>query len=50
MALDGCTNGEIARYFSVSRRAVEFHFTQIYRKLGISGRVQLYPALDRLDA
>lgn len=50
MALDGCTNGEIARYFSVSRRAVEFHFTQIYRKLGISGRVQLYPALERHGA
>ncbi len=50
MALDGCTNGEIARYFSVSRRTVEFHFTQIYRTLGISCRVQLYPALKRLGA
>jgi DNA-binding CsgD family transcriptional regulator len=50
MALDGRTNGEIAQYFSVSRRAVEFHFTQIYRKLGICGRVQLYPALEQLGA
>jgi DNA-binding CsgD family transcriptional regulator len=50
MALDGRTNGEIAQYFSVSRRAVEFHFTQIYRRLGICGRVQLYPALERLGA
>jgi DNA-binding CsgD family transcriptional regulator len=50
MALDGWTNGETAQYFSVTRRAVEFQFTQIYRKLGICGRVQLYPALERLGA
>ena len=50
MALDGRTNGEIARHFSVSRRNVEFHFTQIYRRLGICCRAQLYPALKRLGA
>jgi DNA-binding CsgD family transcriptional regulator len=42
MAVNGRTNGEIAENFGVTRRAVEFHFTQIYRKLGISRRPQLY--------
>jgi DNA-binding CsgD family transcriptional regulator len=42
MAVNGVTNGEIAQHFGVTRRAVEFHFTQIYRKLGIDRRPQLY--------
>lgn len=42
MAIDGQTNGQIAERFSVSRRAVEFHFTHIYRKLGIARRPQLH--------
>jgi DNA-binding CsgD family transcriptional regulator len=42
MAVDGQTNGEIAEQFGVTRRAIEFHFTQIYRKLGIARRPQLY--------
>jgi DNA-binding CsgD family transcriptional regulator len=42
MAIDGLTNSEIAERFGVTRRAVEFHFTQIYRKLGIDRRAQLY--------
>jgi DNA-binding CsgD family transcriptional regulator len=42
MAVSGLTNGEIAQQFGVTRRAVEFHFTQIYRKLGIDRRPQLY--------
>lgn len=39
--MTGQTNDTIARSFGVSRRAVEFHFTQIYRKLGINRRAEL---------
>jgi DNA-binding CsgD family transcriptional regulator len=42
MAISGQTNDQIAGIFGVSRRAVEFHFTRIYRKLGITGRPQLH--------
>jgi DNA-binding CsgD family transcriptional regulator len=42
MAINGLTNSEIARQFGVTRRTIEFHFTQIYRKLGIDRRAQLY--------
>ncbi|KJK42524.1 hypothetical protein UK23_36810 [Lentzea aerocolonigenes] len=37
----GDSNDEVARKLSVSRRAVEFHLTHIYRKLGIQRRTQL---------
>src|SRR5262249_44245854 len=47
MALAGCTNKEIAEHFTVTRRAIEFHFTQIYRKLRISGRQQLHTVIFR---
>ncbi|MEV7187771.1 LuxR C-terminal-related transcriptional regulator [Kitasatospora sp. NPDC093102] len=47
MVLDGLTNDDIATKLSVSRRAVEFHFTRIYRKLGITRRAQLHAALGR---
>ncbi|MCG8919757.1 LuxR C-terminal-related transcriptional regulator [Actinokineospora sp. PR83] len=37
----GDSNDEVARKLSVSRRAVEFHLTHVYRKLGIQRRTQL---------
>jgi DNA-binding CsgD family transcriptional regulator len=46
MAVAGQTNDAIAKVFEVSRRAVEFHFTHIYRKLGINGRSQLPQFID----
>jgi DNA-binding CsgD family transcriptional regulator len=50
LAIAGRTNDEIAGQFGVTRRAVEFHFTRIYRKLGISRRGQLYRFADALVA
>ncbi|MEV6241984.1 LuxR family transcriptional regulator [Lentzea sp. NPDC051838] len=41
LALEGETNREIATRFNVTQRAVELHLTRIYRKAGISRRVQL---------
>lgn len=41
----GNSNDEVARTLSVSRRAVEFHLTHIYRKLGIQRRTQLAAVL-----
>jgi DNA-binding NarL/FixJ family response regulator len=41
LAAVGRTNAEIARALGLSARAVEFRFTQIYRKLTVTGRGQL---------
>ncbi|GGU68313.1 helix-turn-helix transcriptional regulator [Lentzea flava] len=41
LALDGETNREIAVRFNVTQRTVELHLTRVYRKVGISRRVQL---------
>ena len=45
LALKGRTNRQIARGLAVTTGTVEFHFTRIYRKLGISGRAELASAL-----
>jgi DNA-binding CsgD family transcriptional regulator len=36
----GLTNDQIARRMSISRSTVEFHCTNIFRKLGVSSRVE----------
>ncbi|WP_439655840.1 helix-turn-helix transcriptional regulator [Lentzea sp. HUAS TT2] len=41
LALEGETNRAIAARFNVTQRAVELHLTRVYRKVGISRRVQL---------
>lgn len=45
LAVDGLTNRQIAEAAFVTVRTVELHLTNAYRKLGISGRPQLGPAL-----
>ncbi|WP_424186681.1 ATP-binding protein [Actinokineospora sp. G85] len=45
----GDSNDEVARKLSVSRRAVEFHLTHIYRKLGIQRRTQLAAILHSAE-
>jgi DNA-binding NarL/FixJ family response regulator len=41
LVLEGETNRAIAARFGVTQRAVELHLTRVYRKAGISRRVQL---------
>ncbi|MGE3287520.1 MAG: AAA family ATPase [Pseudonocardia sp.] len=45
MAAEGQTSREIAQALFVSRKTVETHLTQAFRKLGISARSQLAEAL-----
>jgi DNA-binding NarL/FixJ family response regulator len=45
LVTEGMTNGEISSTLHVSRRTVEFHLTNLYRKLGIARRSQIATAL-----
>ena len=45
LAVDGLTNREIAARLVVSVKAVEWHLSRVYRKLGISSRRALAAAL-----
>jgi DNA-binding CsgD family transcriptional regulator len=45
LVTEGMTNGEISTTLHVSRRTVEFHLTNLYRKLGIARRSQIATAL-----
>ena len=48
MAAEGLGNREIAEALFLTRRTVEMHLTGAYRKLGVSGRGELEPALSGL--
>ncbi|MEV7188935.1 AAA family ATPase [Kitasatospora sp. NPDC093102] len=45
----GMTNAAVAQRLSVSRRMVEMHLTQVYRKLGLSGRQDLSRLIPQED-
>lgn len=40
LVVEGRSNAEIARELSLTKRGVEFHLTQAYRKLGVASRAQ----------
>ncbi len=46
LAATGLSNAELAAHLYVSRKAVEYHLTNVYAKLGISSRRQLPTRLD----
>lgn len=46
LATRGLSNSDIARGLSVTRRTVEAHLTNIYRKVGVAGRSELGPVLE----
>ncbi len=45
LAAGGASNAEIASELYVSRKAVEYHLSNVYRKLGVAGRRDLADAL-----
>jgi DNA-binding CsgD family transcriptional regulator len=45
MAAEGMTNREIAEALFVTRKAVEYHMGNVFRKLDVSSRSQLAQVL-----
>ena len=39
--VEGCSNKDIARELAVSERTVKYHLTRIFKKVGVSGRMEL---------
>lgn len=48
--LDGATNNEIGERLFISPRTVDTHFSNIYRKCGVRGRVDLLMLITRGEA
>ncbi|MGH2984149.1 MAG: helix-turn-helix domain-containing protein [Solirubrobacterales bacterium] len=49
LAAEGLSNPEIAETLFVSRKAVEMHLSNAYRKLDIHSRTELPEALQPVD-
>jgi DNA-binding CsgD family transcriptional regulator len=45
LVASGMSNREAAEALFVTKKAIEFHLGNVYRKLGVSGRDALAPAL-----
>ena len=50
LVVDRKTNSEIAAALFLSQKTVESHLRNIFRKLGISSRVELARAVERADS
>lgn len=48
LVISGLSNAEVAERLVISRKAVEYHLTNVYAKLGISSRTQLVLKLGTL--
>jgi DNA-binding CsgD family transcriptional regulator len=48
LVMSGLSNAEVAARLVISRKAVEYHLTNVYAKLGISSRTQLVLRLSTL--
>jgi DNA-binding NarL/FixJ family response regulator len=48
--VSGCSNKEIAQNLGVSERTIKYHLTRIFKKFGVSGRMELarYTLKNRL--
>ncbi|MGL4175915.1 MAG: helix-turn-helix domain-containing protein, partial [Dermatophilaceae bacterium] len=49
LAAEGLTDRDIAEHLVLSVRTVESHLSRVYRKLHVSSRRRLRPALDEVD-
>ncbi|MCC6443671.1 MAG: response regulator transcription factor [Armatimonadetes bacterium] len=44
----GCTSHQVSEHLCISKKTVDFHLTRIYKKLGVTCRVQAFAKAVRL--